>query len=196
MKPAVQKVDMAETYFWEVKRLLDVIHQPAESFVEALFEAYNDDRAVFIIGNGGSASNASHLGQDLSKGTLSENSSARRLRALSLTDNMSYITAVANDEGFEFVFVRQLMNFARKNDVLLAISCSGNSPNIVKAVEYGKSHGLKSIAVTGFSGGRLGQLADLHLNVPSDDYGLVEAVHAVVFHLAVWQLRQRLEELS
>ena len=177
-------------YLDEVKRMLDTLHDQLEPFIDWLYQAYQEDRTIFLIGNGGSASNASHFGQDLSKGTLMDLSATKRLRAIALTDNVSFITALANDVGYESVFVQQLITLGRPGDLLVAISCSGNSSNVLKAVEYANDHGMKSIGITGFDGGRLRQIAQINVNVPSEDIGLVEAVHSVVLHLAVSHLRR------
>jgi D-sedoheptulose 7-phosphate isomerase len=181
-------------YLDEVKRMLDALHDQLEPFIDILYQAYTDDRTIFLIGNGGSAASASHFGQDLSKGALPNLSVTKRFRALSLTDNVSYITALANDEGYEAVFVEQLITFGRPGDLLVAISGSGNSLSVLRAVEYANDHGMKTVGVTGFAGGRLRQIAQINVNVPSDDIGLVEAVHAVLFHLTISQLRRRVAE--
>jgi len=153
-----------------------------QALVDALVEAYRDERLVFVIGNGGSAANASHLCEDLGKGTLSDFEGQKRLKIMSLTDNVPYIMAWANDEGYERVFVEQLKNFAEPDALLIAISGSGNSANVLRAVEYANDHGMRTFALTGFDGGRLKQLAHDSLHVRSNNMGAVEAVHAVVCH--------------
>lgn len=179
-------------YLHEVRRLLDVLPAQIEPFIEALYQAYVEDRTIFLIGNGGSAANASHFGQDLSKSASPNLSIAKRFRAIALTSNVSLITALANDEGYESVFVQQLITLGRSGDVLIAISGSGNSPNVLRAVEYANECGMRTIGVTGFSGGKLGKIAQINVNVPSTDFGLVEAIHSVLFHLTVSQLSQRI----
>ncbi len=176
--------------------MLDQVEEQVSLFVEALYEAYVHENIIFLIGNGGSAANASHFGQDLSKGTLPSIATSKRIRALPLTDNISFITALANDEGYESVFVEQLINLGRPADLLIAISGSGNSRNVLKAVEYANSRGMTTIGVTGFDGGVLRNIARINVHVPSDDMGLVEAVHSVIFHLAISQLKQRIELLT
>src|SRR5246127_27218 len=132
---------------------------PAEvkSLADAIFQRYESGRLVFLIGNGGSGSNASHFCEDLGKGTLRredfENDKKKRLRILSLTDNTPYILAWGNDEGFDRIFVEQLKNLAVPEDLLIAISGSGNSPNVLRAVEWAQRNGLKTFGCTGFSGG-------------------------------------------
>jgi D-sedoheptulose 7-phosphate isomerase len=175
-----------------VKTAVDALDPQVGPFVEALYAAYCENRTIFIIGNGGSAANASHFAQDLNKGTLADATECARFRAISLTDNISFITALANDEGYDQVFVQQLATLGQPGDLLVAISCSGNSPNVIHAVAYAKAHGLGTIGVTGFPGGRLRGCVDLNVNVHADDVGLVEAVHSVLFHLTVTCLRERI----
>ena len=153
-----------------------------QALVDALVDAYRSERFVFVVGNGGSAANASHLCEDLGKGTLSDFEGQRRLKIMSLTDNVPYIMAWANDEGYERVFVEQLKNFAEPGALLIAISGSGNSANVLRAVEYANSHEMRTFAITGFDGGRLKQIAHDSLHVRSDNMGAVEAVHGIVFH--------------
>jgi D-sedoheptulose 7-phosphate isomerase len=159
---------------------------------ELIESAYHGDKMIFIIGNGGSGANASHLCEDLAKGTLSDFENQKRLRVLSLTDNTSGIMAWANDEGYDRIFVEQLKNLARPGDLLLAISGSGNSPNILKAVEWANRTGLKTVGLTGFGGGRLRDLAHVSFHVALDDMGMVESLHQVAFHWIVDDVRRRM----
>ena len=156
-----------------------------------LENAYRSGRSVFVIGNGGSAANASHLTEDLAKGAL-QDTTKKRFRVLSLVDNTPFLTAVANDLGYERVFEFQLKQFARGGDVLIAISGSGNSPNIVRAVKCARTMKVKVVGVTGFGGGKLRKLADYPLHVPCNDMCKSEAVHAVLFHMIVDLLREKL----
>src|SRR2546428_11658777 len=130
-----------------------------KALADAIFDCYQHGRTVFLCGNGGSGSNCSHFCEDLGKGTLRredyENDKKRRLRVLSLTDNTPYLLAWANDEGFERVFVEQLKNLASPGDLLIAISGSGNSPNILRAVDWANRNGLKTFGCTGLAGGKL-----------------------------------------
>jgi D-sedoheptulose 7-phosphate isomerase len=163
---------------------------------DAIFACYQAGKTVYVIGNGGSGSNASHFCEDLGKGTIKredfENDAKRRLRIMSLTDNTPYILAWGNDEGFDRVFVEQLKNFGGPGDVLIAISGSGNSPNILKAVEWANRHGMVTVGCTGFSGGKLQKLARKNLHVPLDDMGIVESIHLVAFHWVVDDLHRRI----
>jgi D-sedoheptulose 7-phosphate isomerase len=167
-----------------------------EALAESLLEAYSNERFVFVIGNGGSAASASHLSEDLGKGTLTDFGDQKRLKIISLTDNTPYITAWANDTDYERIFVEQLKNLARPGDLLIAISGSGNSPNILLAVEYANEHGLKTFGITGYDGGRLKQIAHACLHVNCMDMGISETVHTIFFHYLVDLLRERFCDLS
>ena len=168
------------------------------TLADAIYKCYEQRNTLFIIGNGGSGSNASHFCEDLGKGTLRredfDNDQKKRLRVLSLTDNSPYILAWGNDEGFDRVFVEQLKNLANPGDLLLAISGSGNSPNILRAVDWANRNGLKTFGCTGFSGGKLRLLAQHGLHVPLDDMGIVESIHLTAFHWIVDNLHARLSE--
>jgi D-sedoheptulose 7-phosphate isomerase len=166
------------------------------ALADAIFDCYTGGRFVFVIGNGGSGSNASHFCEDLGKGTLRredfDNDTKKRMRIVSLTDNTPYILAWGNDEGFDRVFVEQLKNLASPGDLLIAISGSGNSPNILRAVEWANRHDLKTFGCTGYSGGKLRGLAQHSLHVPLDDMGIVESIHLVAFHWIVGDLYRRI----
>jgi len=171
---------------------------PAEvrNLADAIYACYERGRFVFLCGNGGSGSNASHFCEDLGKGTLRREDfdldGKKRLRILSLTDNTPYILAWANDEGFERIFVEQLKNLASPGDLLIAISGSGNSPNVLQAVEWANRNGLKTFGCTGFDGGKLRVLAQQGLHVPLDDMGIVESIHLTAFHWVVDNLHARI----
>ena len=165
-------------------------------FSDSIYESYTSGRCVFLCGNGGSGSNSSHMCEDLGKGTIRRedylNDAKRRLRVLSLTDNTPYILAWANDEGYDRVFVEQLKNLASPGDLLIAISGSGNSPNVLRAVEWANAHGLRTFGLTGFNGGRLRTMAQTGLHVPLDDMGIVESIHLTVFHWVLDNLYSRI----
>ena len=180
------------TYLKQVTALLEQIPDQCDRFVETLYRGFEEGRTIFLCGNGGSAANASHFGQDLAKGTLSSMAATRRFRVIPLTDNIGFITALANDEGYESIFEQQLRNLAAKGDVLVAISGSGNSPNVLRAVEYARSIGMKTIGVTGYDGGKLRPLSDVSVHIAIEDMGMCEALHGVVFHAAMCFLRERL----
>jgi D-sedoheptulose 7-phosphate isomerase len=167
-----------------------------KALADAIYDCYEKGRFVFVIGNGGSGSNASHFCEDLGKGTLRredfDNDKKKRLRIISLTDNTPYILAWGNDEGFERVFLEQLKNLASPGDLLIAISGSGNSPNILRAVEWANQHGVRTFGCTGFSGGKLQTLAQHNFHVPLDDMGIVESIHLTAFHWIVDNLHARI----
>ena len=159
--------------------------------VDRLEQAFRRGNAVFVIGNGGSAANASHFAQDLSKGAISD-LEGKRFRVMSLTDNVPFITAIANDIGFERIFDLQLRQYASAGDILISISGSGRSPNILRAVEYARRRRVFVVGVTGFDGGTLKGLSNLHLHVPIRDMCKTEAVHAILLHMVADLLRARL----
>lgn len=149
--------------------------------IDLMKEARARDRHIFVCGNGGSASTASHFACDIVKGA-SYNREAR-FRIMALTDSLPTLTAYSNDVGYDCVFVEQLKNFAQKDDVLIAISGSGNSPNVLRAVEYANSIGCKTIGMTGRDGGKLGPLAQLNIQVPVPHMGRIEDAHIIVCHM-------------
>jgi D-sedoheptulose 7-phosphate isomerase len=171
---------------------------PAEvqALADVVEAAWHARKFVFVIGNGGSGSNASHFCEDLNKCTLRrediDNDAKKRLRVLSLTDNTAFITAIANDEGYDRVYVEQLKNFATPGDVLIAISGSGNSPNVLRAVEWANANGLNTFSCTGYSGGKLRPLAKQGLHVALHDMGLVESIHLTVFHWVIGAMYRRM----
>lgn len=149
--------------------------------VERFRQALKEDRQIFVFGNGGSAANASHFATDLGKG--SSDKIGLRFRVLALNDNVSWITALANDYSYEDVFARQLMNYAKPGDLVFAMSVSGNSPNVVRAVEWARAHGLYTIALVGGKRGRLADLADSAIVIDSPHYGRVEDAHMGICHM-------------
>jgi D-sedoheptulose 7-phosphate isomerase len=163
-----------------------------EDLSRVIEDVYHAGRFVFIIGNGGSGANASHLCEDLAKCTLRDFETQKRVKVLSLTDNAPWLMAVANDLAYDRVFLEQLKNLASPGDVLLAISGSGNSPNILKAVEWANAHEMTTVGITGFGGGKLKSLAQKNLHVGVDDMGMVESLHQVVFHWVIDDIYRRI----
>jgi D-sedoheptulose 7-phosphate isomerase len=151
-------------------------------FIDTLLGARKRGATVFFIGNGGSASTASHFANDLAIGTKDYE---KPFRVVSLTDNVAIITAIANDFGFEDIFSRQLRVLGKKDDVVVAISASGNSPNLLKAFEEAKSRGMITVAVTAFDGGKMRAMADQCVHVPTEpkEYGPAEDAHMILDHL-------------
>lgn len=174
--------DWISQYLRAQKAALDSISvQAVARLIETLRRALLEDRQIFVFGNGGSAANASHFATDLGKGASDK--LGRRFRVLSLNDNVSWLTALANDYAYEDVFVRQLQNYARPGDVVLALSVSGNSPNVVKAVEWAKQNGLTTLALVGAKRGALAEAADEVLAIDSGHYGRVEDAHMGICHM-------------
>ncbi len=165
-----------------------------------IFAAYEAGKMVFICGNGGSGSNSSHFCEDLGKSTLDpkdfENDDIKRLKVMSLTDNTPYILAWGNDEGFDRIFVEQLKNFASPGDLLISISGSGNSENVLKAVAWANKHDLTTWGITGYSGGKLSQIAQNEFHVPLDDMGMVESVHMLAFHWVLNDVHARINRVG
>ena len=177
----------AEAYLQRLRDELRRVDLPAlNRWSDLIVEAWQRQQFVFLIGNGGSGLTASHICEDLGKGTLRDtelrDASRQRVKALSLTDNLGWITALANDLAYDQVFVQQLMNFAGPGDALIAISGSGNSPNILQAVAWANRHGLKTFGLTGLDGGRLKQLQQDGLHLEVDDMGMVESLHLCLHH--------------
>ena len=156
---------------------LDAVAQLIETFRQAL----RDDRQIFVFGNGGSAANASHFATDLGKG--SSDKLGKRFRVLSLNDNVSWMTALGNDYDYEDVFVRQLMNYGKADDLVLAMSVSGNSPNVVKAVEWANKNRLHTIALVGGKRGKLAEFAHQAIIIKDTHYGRVEDAQMGICHL-------------
>jgi D-sedoheptulose 7-phosphate isomerase len=162
------------------------------SFATHLENAYNNNQSIYVIGNGGSAANASHFAQDLAKGIFFEKPVAKTMKAISLTDNIAHITAIANDTGYQNIFSAQINTFANTGDVLVCISGSGNSANIMEAVKAAKQKSMFVIGVTGFDGGQLKSMANFSVHVPLHEMCTVESIHSIIFHLIVLELRERL----
>jgi D-sedoheptulose 7-phosphate isomerase len=152
------------------------------SFIRELLDARERNARIFFFGNGGSAATASHFVNDISIGSKSW---SKPFRASSLVDNAAVLTAIANDDGYDEVFIQQLRFQLHQGDLVVAISVSGNSPNVVAAVEYAKSAGARTVALTGFDGGKLHKLADVIVHVPTNpgEYGVAEDAHMVLDHL-------------
>ncbi len=176
-----------DSYFQEVMRCIVLLDKKSISKItQVIFEAYQNDKSIYILGNGGAASTSSHMAADLGKGTLARvyDKSEKRLRVISLTDNVEIITAYANDLSYDDIFLQQLRNLVKKDDVVFAISGSGNSKNVLNAVSYSKKIGAKTIGLTGFNtGGKLAQIVDVSLIVNSNHYGPIEDIHMMIGHL-------------
>jgi D-sedoheptulose 7-phosphate isomerase len=179
-----------QNYFDTFKTTLDQIDQsPIAQAIERLHQARLARQKIFIMGNGGSATTASHFVCDLAKNTRA--AGFPDYRVIGLSDNMGLITAYANDEGYENVFVKQLASLIDEGDVVIGISTSGNSPNVLQAISYAHEAGATTIGFTGFNAGRLGSMVDIQLHVPSDCIEQVEDIHLFFEHLITKLLRER-----
>lgn len=158
---------------------------------ETIWKAYINNNQILIMGNGGSASIASHFACDLGKSAA--DNGKPRFKVQSLNDNVPMLTAFSNDYGYENVFVEQLKNLANPNDVVIAISSSGNSENMVRVIDYANEIGAVSIAITGFGGGKISKTANAALVLNNNDYGIVETLHTLVCHIVAFEFRNRFE---
>lgn len=171
-----------ETYKARLAEAIDTIDLgKVEQAIDLFREARDQGRHIFVCGNGGSASTASHFACDIVKGASFNRD--KRFRIMALTDQLPTLTAYANDVSYECVFVEQLRNFAEPGDLLMAISGSGNSPNVLRAIEYANSLGCRTIALTGRDGGKLGSLAQLNIQVAEPHMGRIEDGHMIVCHM-------------
>ena len=189
------------TYLAELKGVLDNLPLgQVRKACDILFDCYQSDHTLFALGNGGSAALASHLVTDFAKGTHfpgpSELAAVRRLKAMAVTDNMPLVTAWANDTCYEDVFMRQLENFLRPGDVVLAISGSGNSPNVLKALEFARSAGATTIGFGGFEGGKMKALLDCPVIAPSNSMQQIEDAHVILGHMIFLDLKGRITALA
>jgi len=172
-------------YISQQKNTLDTIPLEKVSEIVNIFrETLRNDQQIFVFGNGGSAANASHFVTDLGKG--SSDKTWRRFRCMSMNDNTAWITALGNDYSYDEIFTRQLMNFAKKGDIVFVMSVSGNSPNLVKAVSWAKENGVLVIALVGGKKGKLAELADVALVIDDTHYGRVEDAHMGVCHMIAY----------
>ncbi len=166
--------------------LVRIDQEAMQRWADLVYRAWENERFVYIFGNGGSGTTASHMAEDLGKSTLHEqdlsDESRKRLKVLSLTDNAGWLMAIGNDLDYDQIFVQQLMNYGSQDDLVIAISGSGNSANVLNAVDWANRHGLTSFGLTGYSGGKLKQMQTDGLHVELDDMGMVESIHLCLFH--------------
>lgn len=171
-----------DTYILELQNTLKQLPTARiQEAIDLLVEARTERRQVFIMGNGGSASTASHFVCDLAKNT--RNPELPNFRVIGLTDNMAIFSALANDEGYENVFAQQLASFVEADDIVIGISASGNSANVLNAIELGNKVGARTIGMTGFDGGQLRKMVDIDIHIPSDCIEHVEDIHLMLEHL-------------
>ena len=181
-KKSESVADYSRRYAGHLSTLLSNLdHDAVEEMVNAFLLARKNGKTIYFIGNGGSASTASHFANDIQIGLRIQ----PPFKAVSLTDNVSILTALGNDEGYEKIFTKQLENFVEKDDLLVAISASGNSPNLIDCVEFAKTKGVLVVGLTGFDGGKLKALSDISVHIPTEqgEYGPVEDMHMFLDHL-------------
>jgi D-sedoheptulose 7-phosphate isomerase len=184
-------------YFAMYQRVMaDLPHQAIEQALAELLRAYENQKSVFIFGNGGSAASASHFACDLGKGAVTGDNGRQRFRAMALTDNVPLMTAWANDSSYDRIFAEQLQNFVVAGDVAFAISGSGNSPNVLEALEAARGARATTIGLTGFAGGKMKRLCDVCVIVPSDNMQVIEDFHLGVTHAMFSVIRQRISEAT
>ncbi|MGB6943703.1 MAG: SIS domain-containing protein [Bryobacteraceae bacterium] len=172
--------------------LQSIDFEKVDRAIAILAEARDQGRRIFVCGNGGSAAMSSHFATDLVKGASFGRQA--RFRILSLVDSIPTLTAYSNDVSYECVFVEQLKNFAEAGDVVLVVSSSGNSLNVVRAIEYGNSIGCQTIALTGRDGGKLGPVAQLNIQVPHAHTGRIEDAHGVILHMIGYSFMEERRE--
>ena len=183
-------MEQIDTYIADLQQTLDRLPKNLiAQVIDILHDARMKGRQVFIMGNGGSASTASHFVCDLAKNTRKD--FLPHYRVIGLTDNMAIFSAYANDEGYENVFARQLANLVNPKDIVIGISASGNSPNVLNAIAEAKKSDAITIAFTGFDGGRLGQMVDVNVHVNSDCIEHVEDIHLVLEHIIVKTIKEQ-----
>jgi D-sedoheptulose 7-phosphate isomerase len=179
-----------QDYKENIKKALDIFEFD-QDILKTLKESAKNNQKIFVAGNGGSAALAIHYVCDFSKGANKDwDTNTNRYKAICLSDNVGYMTAIANDTSYNEIFKQQLVNLATKNDILVLISSSGNSPNIIKAAEYAKEAGLIVVGITGFDGGKLKKLCDYSAHVNFDSYEVCEDIHSIFGAFLACYLRE------
>jgi len=191
----------ADAYLDRLRHELEQIDQAAmQRWADLIHQAWARGNTVYIVGNGGSGTTASHMCEDLGKSSLPESAlhdeDRKRLKVLSLTDNVGWILAVANDLDYDQIFVQQLMNFGTTGDVLIAISGSGNSQNVLNAVDWANRHGLTTFGLTGYDGGKLKAMQQDGLHVDLTDMGMVESIHLCLYHWVLNDVHARINRVG
>ncbi len=184
-------MNKAQEYLSLVKETIDKLDQSAiEAAANAFFDTHQKGGNIYTMGNGGSGASASHAAGDFLKGA--SYGLDKRFRMICLNDNAAAMMAIANDIGYEDIFVEQLKNFIKPEDLVIGISGSGNSENVVRAMQLAKDQGVKTIAMTGFGGGKIAQMADISVNAPVQDMEVTEDIHMVVFNIIKKEMQARL----
>ncbi|HIJ55178.1 MAG TPA: SIS domain-containing protein [Deltaproteobacteria bacterium] len=187
--------EFAKEYIDSLNGLLGSFDTEAfDRIVNSILDAYSDETAIFIMGNGGSASTASHFACDINKGCCLDLD--KKFKVICLNDNIPTLLAYANDLDYASVFVEQLKNFFHSEDLVIGISGSGNSENVLRAIRYANENGGKTVGLTGYSGGKLGQLADIAYVAASDDMQKIEDVHMIIVHMIMQAVHGALHEIK
>lgn len=195
----MERNSFVKTYLNKIKNLCDKIDiEGIIRIIEVLEEKLKKGRTIFVAGNGGSAAAASHMVCDLGKTVLGKDISTpkKRFRVICLSDNISLLTALANDVSYKVIFSEPLKNFGKKGDLLLAITGSGNSENILEVMKTAKKMQLDTVAFLGFDGGKVKRMADDYIVVPSDEYGPIEDLHMILNHLITAYFKHKNEKKS
>jgi D-sedoheptulose 7-phosphate isomerase len=184
-----------EEYFAAYQHMLAHLpYQEIERAIQEMMDAYERGASIFTFGNGGSASLASHFACDLGKGTVVSDNGHKRFRVIALTDNIPLMTAWANDNCYDQIFAQQLQNFVASGDLAVAISGSGNSPNVLRGLELARHHGARTVGLTGFDGGKMKSLCDVCVILPSNNMQIIEDFHLSVTHAISSVIRGRVLE--
>ena len=189
--------ELAKEYLDQFKGTLESMDlKDLDSIIDSLINAHKEGKQVFVMGNGGSAATSSHFACDLSKGTLQNlnDPEEKRFKVIALTDNVPLITAYSNDLSYEQVFSQQLKNLVNPGDIVIGISASGNSQNIINAINLAKENKAITIGLLGFNGGKLKELVNLKILVNKDDYGMVEDSHSALQHMMCSIIREKLKK--
>lgn len=185
--------EFATDYLTNLKKNIDEIDlRDIDKIIGIILNAHNKNKQIFILGNGGSAATSSHFATDLGKGTVKDFSdkSEKRMKVISLTDNIPLITAYGNDLNFDDIFAEQLNNLVCEGDIVIGISASGNSENVIKAIQLATNKKAITIGLCGFSGGKLKKISDYCIYIKNDHYGIVEDVHLTIAHLISYYIKK------
>jgi D-sedoheptulose 7-phosphate isomerase len=192
-KLAIAKELSIERYFQTLAQLIPQLpYDVIDRIVSTILRAAENGRTIFVFGNGGGAATASHIACDLNKGTIAGDEDGQRIKVLALTDNVPLLTAWANDAGYEHVFSQQLKTFVQPGDVVLAISASGNSRNVICALQAARAAGATAIGMTGSDGGTMKPLCDICMTVPCDHMQMIEDLQHSVAHSVFLVVREKL----
>lgn len=188
--------ELSKEYLGELIKALGSLNlEDFDAIVNILLKAYKENKQIFIMGNGGSAALASHFACDLGKGTLQNayDDKEKRFKVISLADNTALMTAYSNDLSYEQVFSQQLKNLVNKDDIVIGISASGNSKNVINAIELAKKNKAITIGLLGFDGGKLKDIVDFKIWVNSHNYGIAEDIHLALQHMICFTIKERLK---